>query len=253
MSNDQDPITVVLASDSFLIGDGLASLLADVPDVEVVGRASILDDLLPLVDELAPQAVIISVRCQVVSTTATISAARRLRATHPETGIVVISDRVDGFALELLRGGAAGIAFLLDEQLPGIETVLESLRVLQAGQTVLDPSIVDSFIRRGDVSGIEDLTPRENDVLAQMAHGLSNRAIADELCLSVKSIEKGVTAIFFKLGPFDPAGADRRVSAALVFLRAQTDPFGPIAGDGVRTFPVVVLSEVEPMVPTVRT
>ncbi len=128
----------------------------------------------------------------------------------------------------MLRGGSSGIAFLLDEGLPGIGEVLNALRGLNIGQTILDPSVVDSPIRRGDVVGIADPTPREVDVLEQMAHGLSNRAIADELHISVKTIEKGVTAIFLKLGPFDSRATDRRVAAALVFLRNQSDPFGPL-------------------------
>jgi DNA-binding NarL/FixJ family response regulator len=123
--------------------------------------------------------------------------------------------------------------------------VLSALRQLSTGQTILDPSIVDALIRRGDVVGIDDLTRREVDVLEQMAHGLSNRAIADELHISVKSIEKGITAIFLKLGPFDSAEADRRVSASLVFLRAQTDPFGPVAELPERSVPVAILKTTE--------
>ena len=160
-------------------------------------------------------------RSQVVTTTAMIVAARHLKATHPDMGIVVISDRANDFALELLRGDSSGIAFLLDERLPGIGAVVGALRGLQAGQAVLDPSIIDSLVRRGDELGIDDLTPRELDVLEQLAHGLSNKAIAEELHISVKSIEKGVTAIFLKLGPFNQDASDRRVSAALVFLRAE--------------------------------
>jgi DNA-binding NarL/FixJ family response regulator len=239
MSSVLDPITVVVASDSFLIGDGLESLLRDVPDVVVVGRARGIDNLLSLVDELTPRAVIITVRSQVVTTAATVFVSRQLRRSHPDVRIVVISDRTYEFALELLRGGSSGIAFLLDEGLPGIGDVLDALRQLNRGQTVLDSNVVDSLIRRGDVVGIEDLTPREVDVLEQMAHGLSNRAIADELHVSVKSIEKGVTAIFLKLGPFSTAGADRRVSASLVFLRTQTDPFGPVMASRDRSAPGV--------------
>lgn len=239
----QEPITVVVVTDSFLIGDGLAALLDAVTEVEVVGRARNLNELTSLVDDLMPQAVIISVRSQVVTTMATVAAARRLRTKYPAMGIVVISDRANGFALELLRGGSSGIAFLLDERLPGIGAVLGALRELQMGQSVLDPSIVDSLIRRGNDVGIDDLTPRETDVLEQMAHGLSNRAIADELHISVKSIEKGITAIFLKLGPFDQGGSDRRVSAALVFLRAQTDPFGSNVDVEVPATPIVILRE----------
>jgi len=140
---------------------------------------------------------------------------------------VVISDRANDFAFELLRGSASGIAFLVDEQLSGIGAVRGALRGLQVGQSVLDPGILDALIHRGGDEGIADLTSREVEVLEQMAQGLSNRAIAEKLHISVKSIEKGVTAIFLKLGPFDQGISDRRVSAALVYLRHRVDPFGP--------------------------
>ncbi len=169
----------------------------------------------------------------------TVTAARRLRELYPDMSVLIISDRSDGFALEVLRGGSTGIAFLLDQHLPDIGAVVGALRELRMGQTVLDPSVIDSFIRRGDTLGIEELTPRETDVLEQMAHGLSNRAIAEVLHISVKSIEKGVTAIFLKLGPFNEGFSDRRVSASLVFLRSQTDPFGPIVDADDRVAPVV--------------
>jgi DNA-binding NarL/FixJ family response regulator len=242
VSSDQVPITVVLATDSFLIGDGLAALIGGVSDVEVIGRAHDLDTLSLLVAELTPKAVIICVRSQVVTTTATVTVARHLRNMYPEMGIVVISDRTDDFALGLLRGGSAGIAFLLDEHLPNIETVLGALRDMRTGHTVLDPSMVAYLIRRGDTLEMDGLTQREIDILERMAHGFSNRAIAHDLHISVKSIEKGVTAIFLKLGPFD-SSSDRRVSAALVFLRTQTDPFGPIVDSDAPAAPILVLKD----------
>ncbi|MYW66120.1 DNA-binding response regulator, partial [Streptomyces sp. SID8379] len=130
------PLTVVLATDSFLIGDGLAALLADTPDIKIVGRVRHPDDLVAVVEGHEPDAVIISLRTPVVTTMATLEAARRLRTDHPGVGIVVISDRGNGFALELLRGGASRIAYLLDDRIPGIDTVLGALRDIRAGQTV---------------------------------------------------------------------------------------------------------------------
>ena len=140
MSSHHGPIRVVLATDSFLLGDGLASLLADVDDVEVVGRACDHEELAASVEDLQPEAVIISIRTPVVTTMTTIEAARKLRVNHPELGIVVISDRGNGFALELLRGGASRIAYLLDERLPSMDTVLGALREIRQGQSVLDPA-----------------------------------------------------------------------------------------------------------------
>lgn len=228
MSPDQGPISVVVAADSLLIGDGLTSLLATVADIDVVGRARSSEDLLVLVKELDPDAVIISIRTPVTTTMATIEVARQLRTDHPELGIVVISDRGNGFALELLRGGASNVAYLLDGQLPNIGAVLGALRDIRAGQTVLDPSIVDALVRRRDGVAIDDLTLRELDVLEQMAHGLSNRRMAATMHLSVKAIEKNVTTIFRKLGLDDASLVDRRVTAALIYLRAETTPLPSI-------------------------
>jgi DNA-binding NarL/FixJ family response regulator len=241
MPSSEGPLTVVLATDSFLIGDGLDAILADVADVEVIGRVRDIERLVASVDSISPQAVLICVRSQVVTTAAVVTAARNLRLAHPEMGIVVISDRVNDFTVDLLRGGPTGIAFLLDEHLPGIDEVVYALRASRMGTTILDPSIVQALIRRGDASGIDDLTPREVDILKQMAHGMSNRGIADELHISVKSIEKGVTAIFLKLGPFDQEVSDRRVSSALVYLRAQMDPFGPADDSHASEIPLVLL------------
>jgi len=247
MPIEKDPITVVIVSDSFLIGDGLSALFNDVSDVQLIGRVHDLDKLPRLLEDVTPHATIISIRSQVVTTTAIVAAVHRLRVTYPKMGLVVISDRVDEFALDLLRGGSSGVAFLLDDQLPGIGDVLSALRELRMGQTVLDPSIVASLIRRGDSVGIDALTPREADILQQMAHGLSNRAIAEELHISVKSIEKGVTAIFLKLGPFNDGFSDRRVSSALVFLRSQTDPFGTSPETGTGATPIVLIKDPDEM------
>jgi DNA-binding NarL/FixJ family response regulator len=222
----------MLATDSFLIGDGLTSLFTAVADIEVVGRARHHDELLTQAALLVPDVVIIGIRTPVVSTMATIVAARRLRAEHPDIGILVISDRGTGFAIELLRGGASKIAFLLDERLPNLETLLGALRSLWSGQSVLDPSIVDSLVQRGNGLAVEGLTLREVDVLEQMAHGLSNRAVATELHVSIKAVEKYITIIFKKLGLVDQSFVDRRVIAALTFLRSQENPFAQLLEEG---------------------
>lgn len=225
MHSALDPITVVLATDSCGLGDGLAAFLDDVPDVTLTGRTDHLDGLLDLVDQLDPQFVVVGIRSPMVTAEATIVAAHQLREHRPDVGVVVISDRAQEFAVELLRRGSAGIAFLLDGTLPGFATVIGTLRQLRLGRT---PHESSTRVRPGDPLGIEDLSPRETDILEQMAQGRSNRAIADQLHMSVKSIEKGITGIFSKLGPFDRGIEDRRVSASLAFLRAQTDPFGPV-------------------------
>lgn len=224
MSADNGPFRVVLATDSMLIGDGLESMLTDVDDIEVIGRARHHNELPALVASLNPDALIISIRSPVSNAMATIESARHLRDNHPDLGLVVISDRANGFALELLRGGASGVAYLLDGQLPSIDTVVGALRDIRNGQTVLDPSIVDDLLRRGDGPSVDDLTVRETEVLHQLSQGLSNKSMAHTLHLSLKSIEKNVTLIFRKLGLDDPSLLDRRVTAGLMYQRSQTSP-----------------------------
>ncbi len=221
------PLTVVLATDSFLIGDGLAALLEPVADVDLVGRAHDHDELLELVDKLDPDAVIISIRTPIITTIGTIEAARRLRAEHPALAIVIISDRGNGYALELLRGGASRIAYLLDTRLPSLDTVLGALRETHDGQTVLDPSIVNSLVSRRDGVAIDDLSTREVDVLEQMAQALTNRSIAEGMFVSVKAVEKHVTSIFRKLGLSEQTSVDRRVAAVLAYQRSQEHPYVP--------------------------
>ena len=224
--SDEDPITVLLVTDSFLIGDGLEALLREVPDVKVLGKTRDVRDLAAAIEATQPETVLFCVRSHIVTTSAMVAAARRLRLEHPELGIVLISDRVDEFAVEFLRSRPAGVAFLIDEQLPGIQDVVVALWGSRVGMTTVDAGLVEALIRRGDAAGVGELTQRELDILEHVAHGLSNRGIADELHISVKSIEKGITGIFLKLGPFDDKSSDRRMSAALAFLRTQTDPFG---------------------------
>jgi len=233
MHSERDPITVVLATDSLRLGDGLAAFLDDVPDVSLTGRTDRLDGLPDLVDELDPQFVVVGIRSLAVTAEATIVAAHQLREHRPDVGVVVISDRAQEFAVELLRRGSAGISFLLDGTLPGFATVIGTLRQMRLGRAPAESrGIAGPGVAPGDPLGIEDLSPRETDILEQMAHGRSNRAIADQLHMSVKSIEKGITGIFSKLGPFDRGIEDRRVSASLAFLRAQSDPFGPVPREG---------------------
>jgi DNA-binding NarL/FixJ family response regulator len=221
MAGDRPDLRVLVASDSVLLGDGVQLLLDSTDDVKVVGRAAEPSDLMQAVAESAPDALVLCFRSSTATALSAVAGARALRQQYPDLGIVVVADQGNGFALELLRGGASRIAYLLDDRLTGIQAVVSALLDVRAGQVVLDPSVVDALVHRRDSVAIDDLTPREMDVLEQVALGLSNRSIAEELHLSVKAIEKYVTSIFRKLGLTDPARIDRRVSAALVFTRAR--------------------------------
>ncbi len=135
-------------------------------------------------------------------------------------GIVLISDCGSSFAVELLQHGASRLAYLLDDQLPNMESVVSALHEVAAGQSVIDPSIVDFLVKHHRVS-LNDLSLRESSVLELMADGLSNRAIAQEMNISIKSIEKCITVIFRNLDLHDRSKVDRRVTAALSFQRSK--------------------------------
>ena len=219
-SSGSDDLRLVLASDSTLMGDGLAALLERAAGVEVISRVADSTQLPAAVDKLSPDAVVISLRTVAATATATtaIRAARQLREDHPELAVVIISDRGNGFALELLRGGSARTAFLLDEQLESIEGLVIAVREAYSGQTVLDPSVVDALIRRRDAVSIDHLTIREVEVLEQIALGLANRSIAEALAITLKAVENHVTAIFRKLVLTERTDIHQRVTAALTYL-----------------------------------
>ena len=211
-------LRLVLASDSALIGDGLASLLRAADGVELVGRVVDPEQLSVTVSELEPDVALISLRTLAASASVVIRATRQLREDHPELGVVIISDQGNGFALELLRAGSARTAYLLDEQLERIDDVIEAIREVMRGQTVLDPSVVDALINRRDAVSIDHLTMREVEVLEQIAHALSNRSISKELRITIKAVENHVTAIFRKLGLTGRSDLHQRVAAALTYL-----------------------------------
>jgi DNA-binding NarL/FixJ family response regulator len=194
--------------------------LADRADVEVVGRARGYRDMTDLCRTIKPGAVIISIRYPDDDSMMTVTAARTLREEWPEMGIVLISDCGSGFAVELLRHGASRLAYLLDDQLPSMDSVVIALHEVAIGQSVIDPSIVDFLVKHHRVS-LDDLSLRESTVLELMAEGLSNRAIAQEMNISIKSIEKCITVIFRNLDLNDRSNVDRRVTAALSFQRSK--------------------------------
>ncbi len=209
---------VVLAGDSHLMSDGLQCLMDRQPDIEIIRRVEDIQQLQAIVSDLHPDALLLSVRTRTPAAMTVIREARKIREDHPDLGLVVLSDRGNGFALELLRGGSARTAYLLDEQMPSIDTVATALREVLTGQTVLDPTVVDALIRRRDTVSVDHLTIREVDVLEQIAHGRSNRAVATELRITIKAVENHVTAIFRKLELTDQSDIHPRVTAARIFF-----------------------------------
>lgn len=219
-----DPPTVLrvaIASDNFLTREGLGCLLSAVPSVEVVARVDSHPGALDAVRKHHLDVLIVGIRTPRVNAEATLEAARRLRAQHPKVGVVVIAEAGDGYALELLRSGAAGVGYLLDDRVGDLETLLAAVHGAHSGDTVLDPSIVNALVRRRLPSALDVLSVRELDVLADMARGYANNEIANHLAVSEKAVERHVTGIFRKLGIPDAKQFDRRVTAVLAYLQAS--------------------------------
>ena len=232
MSSGSGAMSVVLATDRSFVGDGLAWQLGARDDVDVVGRTHDYLDLSGLVAECRPMAVLISLHSPSEDSLPTVVVARQLRRTFAAMGIVIIAGHDQTCELEAIRDGASRMAFLLDERLPDVATVVSALHEVCSGRSVLDASIVDLLYGHYEAIPVGDLTSREPAVLEQMARGLSNRAIALALHISVKAIEKDITAIFRKLELVDRTLVDRRVMATLSYLRTLADPFGPAPGPG---------------------
>jgi DNA-binding NarL/FixJ family response regulator len=211
---------VVIADDSVLLREGLARLLTDA-GFEVIGQAGNGEELLAEVDAGNPDVAIVDIRMPPTYTDEGLRAARELRNRHPGMAVLVLSQFVrPSYALELLEGGADGVGYLLKDRVSDVDDLAESVRRVAEGGSVLDPSVVSQLVdRRRSADGpLERLTDREREVLALMAEGRSNRAIADRLVVTEHTVEKHVQNILAKLDIFESAEDHRRVLAVLTFL-----------------------------------
>lgn len=179
----------MIASDNFLTREGLGCLLSGVRSIEVVARVDSHPETLIAARKYRPDVLIVGIRTPRVNAEAALGAAQQLRAEHPRIGVVVIAEAGDGYALELLRSGAAGVGYLLDDRVGDLETLLSAIHGAHAGDTVLDPSIVNALVRRRLPSSLDALSMRELDVLAEMANGYANNEIARHLTVSKKAVE----------------------------------------------------------------
>ena len=216
-------LRVAIAEDHYLVREGTRRALEASGDVEVVAAVGSADELHAAVDALAPDVVVTDIRMPPSHHTEGIDAAHRIRAEHPGIGIVVLSQYAEAtYALELLRGGTAGLAYLLKERVGDPDQLVHAVREVARGGSVIDPVVVGTLVgseAQQERSPLAQLTDRERDVLEQMAQGRTNAAIADTLHLSESSVEKYATSIFAKLGLSDEPQTHRRVAAVLAFLR----------------------------------
>jgi DNA-binding NarL/FixJ family response regulator len=214
-------VRVVIADDSLLVREGIASLLRRA-NVDVVGEADDGVQLVQLVDELEPDVAIVDVRMPPTHTEEGLEAARAIRDRHPRTGILILSSHVEvGLAMRALVESPAGLGYLLKERVTDVTEFASTLRHVAAGGSALDPQIVSRLLADPRRDGpLSTLTPRETEVLELVAEGRSNKAIAERLEVSQRAVVKHVTAIFEKLEL--PPGEDdhRRILAVLTYLRS---------------------------------
>ena len=222
---------VVVAEDDYLVREGTAALLAQAEDVELVEAVADLDALLAAVERHRPDGVLTDIRMPPTKTTEGIDAALRIRREHPGTGVVVLSQYAEEeYAYELLKDGAEGLGYLLKERVADVEEIVRALREVAGGGSVLDPRVVEGLVsRRGREahSPLARLTGREREVLALMAEGKNNAAVAATLFLTERAVEKHINSLFHKLGLSEEPNVHRRVMAVLTFLR---EGGGPPAG-----------------------
>jgi DNA-binding NarL/FixJ family response regulator len=212
---------VVLADDSVLLREGIARLLED-SGFEVVGRAGDAEELLRKVRAHQPDVAIVDIRMPPTHTDEGLRAARTIRAENPRTAVLVLSQYVEeDYAMDLLAGSAEGVGYILKDRVADIDRFLDAIRRVADGGSALDPEVVSRMLgRRRAVDPLEELTPREREVLTLMAEGRSNRAIAGDLVITERAVEKHVTSIFTKLNLPSSAEDHRRVLAVLTYLRA---------------------------------
>jgi DNA-binding NarL/FixJ family response regulator len=211
-------IRVVLAEDAYLVREGVRRLLETQPDLEVVAVCGDLDELLETVAAESPDVVLTDIRMPPTGTDEGIRAAERLRETHPDVGVVVLSHYADpGYALALLERGTAGRGYLLKERVEDVEQLGAAIRTVADGGSVVDPQVVEALVTARK-SKLHELTPRERDVLREMAEGKNNAAIAGSLFLTERSVEKVIHSIFLKLGLGFETLVHKRVKAVILYL-----------------------------------
>jgi DNA-binding NarL/FixJ family response regulator len=219
------PIRVVIAEDNYLLREGLTQLLAIADDVELVASCSDLPELERAIEEFSPDVVITDIRMPPTGTDEGLRGANRLRSERPNVGVVVLSSFAEPeYALALLENGAAGRAYLLKERVSDIGQLRAAIREVARGGSVIRPRVVEVLVAARTAAGgspLTQLTPRETEVLAQVAQGKNNAGIAATLSLTDRAVEKHINAIFSKLDLSEEPDTHRRVKATLVYLAQQ--------------------------------
>lgn len=219
------PIRVLVAEDSLLVREGVVKLLEHADDMEVVAECDDLPGLLAAVDAAAPDVVITDIRMPPTGTDEGIRAAATLRTSHPHLAVVVLSQYAEpSYALELFDGGSQRRAYLLKERVSDASQLMNAIRAVARGGSVVDPRVVDLLVEartRRTSNPLDQLTVRESEVLAQIAQGKNNAGVAAALGLSERAVEKHINSLFAKLGLTEEPDVHRRVKAVLLYLSGQ--------------------------------
>jgi DNA-binding NarL/FixJ family response regulator len=221
-------IRIVVGEDEYLIRAALAQVLSSATDIDAVRFCADAESLLAAVEEERPDAVLTDIRMPPTRSNEGIRVAETLRATHPSIGVVILSQFADpDYVLALLESGSAGRAYLLKERVSEPAELISAIEAVVDGGSVIDPKVVEVLVRArslGNSSPLAALTPREREVLAELAEGKSNAAIAQSLVLTKRAVEKHINSIFLKLDLASPEDVSRRVKAALLFLASGEAP-----------------------------
>src|SRR3984893_2316784 len=215
------PIRVVMAEDNYLVREGVRQLIESLPELELVAVCEDMDGLLKAVEEHNPEVILTDIRMPPTGTDEGLQVAEQLRKSHPSTGVVVLSQYVESeYALALLEKGAAGRAYLLKERVGDVTQLVDAIKEVAAGGSVIDPKVVEALVagRSRSTSPLDGLTPREREVLSEVAQGRNNAAIARALFLTERAVEKHINSIFSKLGLSEEIDVHRRVKATLMYL-----------------------------------
>jgi DNA-binding NarL/FixJ family response regulator len=221
-------IGVVLADDSYLVREAVTHVLADADGIEVLASCGDSESLLKAVEDSKPDVVVTDIRMPPTESDEGLRVAATLRETHPEVGVVVLSQFAEPeYGLALLEGGSEGRAYLLKERVQHRGQLIAAIETVADGGSVIDAKVVETLVdarKRAESSPLAELTPRELEILTFVARGHSNQAIADELVLTKRAVEKHINAIFLKLNLTYATDVSRRVKAALIYLaEAETD------------------------------
>lgn len=215
-------LRIVLAEDSLLMREGIASFIALDPDLDLVGACASFDELMEAVTTHQPDVVVTDIRMPPTQTDEGIRAANALRTSHPSIGVVVLSQYVEPeYAVKLFEDGSNGRAYLLKERVADPGELVDAIRQVHADGSVIDPKVVETLIAartRSTPGPLDRLSTREHEVLAEVAKGGTNAAIGEALFISERSVEKHINSIFTKLDLTQEPDTNRRVRAVLIYL-----------------------------------